>query len=86
MAIPEGVTELSAARHDLMNVFTSLQNGCTLIRSRLEDGEHEDVRTFLREMLRRIEDGNSLVERLRQLESNAGAPASSDSRRQVREP
>ena len=70
MADQQGITELGALRHDLMNVLTSLQHGCTLIGSKLDDRRHEDVHNLLGEMLRRIENGYSLIECVWQLEAS----------------
>ncbi len=66
------ITELESIRHDLRNVLTALRLGCKLIGSNLDKVEHERAHSVLDEMHRSIEEGNSVVERLRSLEHNAG--------------
>ena len=65
------ITELETVRHDLKNVLTSLRHGCMLIGSKLDKDEHEEAHAFLDEMRKSIEQGGSLVERLRCVEQAA---------------
>lgn len=65
---PDANTETSDIRHDLLNVLSSLHYGCTLLRAQLQVDGGTKADAILNEMLRRVERGNSLVERLRQLD------------------
>ncbi len=65
MTFNEEASELAAIRHDLLNVLTALQHGCTLIGARLDRPEHAQLHALLDEMHKRIERGQTAVARLK---------------------
>ena len=62
------VTPLGMVRHDLKNHLMAMKSGLYLLKHHLDDGEMEQVRSYLKLMQHEMQSGFAIVDRFSELE------------------
>lgn len=62
------VTPLGMIRHDLKNHLMAMKSGLYLFKRHLDDGEMEQVRSYLEMMQHELQGGFAIVDRFSELE------------------
>lgn len=61
---PESPASQALLRHDFKNHLTAMRSGCDLLRRYLDAGDEAQVRSYLAQMQRELQNGFALVDRL----------------------
>ena len=62
------VTPLGMVRHDLKNPLMAMKSGLYLLKRHLDDGDLEQVRSYLKLMQHELQSGFAIVDRFSEFE------------------